>query len=314
MTTAPVVTVTEVGMRDGLQLEERRLPTEEKITLTAALAAAGFRRIEVGSFVSPKAVPSMADTGEVLAGLLRGGPPRGGATATAAMNTEYQVLVANDRGVAAALEAGAGAINVVVAATESMNQRNVRRSVDESVKVTAEAVAAAGSVPVAAIVAVAFRCPYEGPVAPETTLAVVDRLVGDGVGRITLADTIGAAGPRAVGELVAAVRGRHPHVEVGFHGHDTRGLGVANVLAAVDAGAAAVDASVGGLGGCPFAGKGASGNVASEEVLGMLEDAGIPTGVDVDGVAAVALELERLLGHPLPSRRLALFKATGSAR
>jgi hydroxymethylglutaryl-CoA lyase len=103
-------------------------------------------------------------------------------------------------------------------------------------------------------------------------------------------------------------------VEVGFHGHDTRGLGVANALAAVDAGAAGVDASVGGLGGCPFAGKGASGNVASEEVLGMLEDAGVPTGVDVDGVAAVALELERLLGHPLPSRRLALFKATGSAR
>jgi hydroxymethylglutaryl-CoA lyase len=308
VTTAPVVTVTEVGMRDGLQLEERRLPTEEKITLTAALAAAGFRRIEVGSFVSPKAVPSMADTGEVLAGLLRGDPPRGNG------GVEYQVLVANDRGVAAALEAGAGAINVVVAATESMNQRNVRRSVDESAKVTAEAVAAAGSVPVAAIVAVAFRCPYEGPVAPETTLAVVDRLVGDGVARITLADTIGAAGPRAVGELVAAVRGRHPHLEVGFHGHDTRGLGVANALAAVDAGAAAVDASVGGLGGCPFAGKGASGNVASEEVLGMLEDAGIPTGVDVDGVAAVALELERLLGHPLPSRRLALFKATGSAR
>jgi hydroxymethylglutaryl-CoA lyase len=113
---------------------------------------------------------------------------------------------------------------------------------------------------------------------------------------------------------VDAVRQRQPHVEVGFHGHDTRGLGVANALAAVDAGAAAVDASVGGLGGCPFAGKGASGNVASEEVLGMLEDAGIPTGVDVDGVAAVALELERLLGHPLPSRRLALFKATGSAR
>lgn len=308
MTTAPVVTVTEVGMRDGLQLEERMLPTEEKIILTAALAAAGFRRIEVGSFVSPKAVPSMADTGEVLAGLLRGGPPRGGGA------VEYQVLVANDRGVAAALEAGAGAINVVVAATESMNQRNVRRSVDESAKVTAEAVAAAGSVPVAAIVAVAFRCPYEGPVAPETTLAVVDRLVGDGVSRVTLADTIGAAGPRAVGQLVAAVRERHPHVEVGFHGHDTRGLGVANALAAVDAGAAAVDASVGGLGGCPFAGKGASGNVASEEVLGMLEDAGVPTGVDVDGVAAVALELERLLGHPLPSRRLALFKATGSAR
>jgi len=298
-----MITITEVGLRDGLQLEERRLSTDDKVRVARALAAAGYRRIEVGSFVSPKAVPSMADTGDVLGRLSDD-------------MVEYQVLVANARGVDDALRAGAGAVNVVVAVTETMNERNAGRNVDASVKVAAEAVAAAAghNVPVAAIVAVAFRCPYEGPVPPARTLAVVDRLVGEGVARVTLADTIGAAGPRAVGELVAAVRDRHPGVEVGFHGHDTRGLGVANVMAAVDAGAAAVDASVGGLGGCPFAGRGASGNVASEEVVGLLDDLGVPTGVDVDLVAGVAADLETMLGRPLPSRRLALYKATGSAR
>jgi hydroxymethylglutaryl-CoA lyase len=298
-----MITITEVGLRDGLQLEERRLSTDDKVRVARALAAAGYRRIEVGSFVSPKAVPSMADTGDVLGRLSDD-------------MVEYQVLVANARGVDDALRAGAGAVNVVVAVTETMNERNAGRNVDASIKVAAEAVAAAAghNVPVAAIVAVAFRCPYEGRVPPARTLAVVDRLVGEGVARVTLADTIGAAGPRAVGELVAAVRDRHPDVEVGFHGHDTRGLGVANVMAAVDAGAAAVDASVGGLGGCPFAGRGASGNVASEEVVGLLDDLGVPTGVDVDLVAGVAADLETMLGRPLPSRRLALYKATGSAR
>lgn len=296
------MTVTEVGLRDGLQLEEHRLSTEDKARLAAALAGAGYRRIEVGSFVSPKAVPSMADTAEVLA-LLPAGD-----------DVEYQVLVANARGVDRALAAGAGALNVVVAATESMNQRNVARSVDESVRVVSEGAETAGEVPVAAIVAVAFTCPYEGPVPPEVSRALVDRLVDAGAARVTLADTIGAAGPHAVRDLVGAVRERHPGLEVGFHGHDTRGLGVANVLAAVEAGVDGVDSSVGGLGGCPFAGRGASGNVASEEVVGMLEGLGLSTGVDVDRVVQVAAELETLLGHPLPSRRLALYKATGSAR
>lgn len=300
--TRPPVTVTEVGLRDGLQLEEVRLASEDKARLVGALADAGLRRIEVGSFVSPKAVPSMADTGAVLA-LLPRHP-----------HVEYQVLVANERGVDGALAAGAGGLNVVVAATETMNQRNARRSVDESVSVLSDAVKRAGDVPVAAILAVAFRCPYEGPVDPARARKLAERLVDTGAARVTLADTIGAANPEAVRHLVTAVRERRPEVELGFHGHDTRGLGVANVLAAVEAGLDTVDSSVGGLGGCPFAGRGASGNVASEEVIGLLDGIGIPTGVDVDRVAGVAAELEELLGHPLPSRRLALYKATGSAR
>jgi hydroxymethylglutaryl-CoA lyase len=278
------------------------LASEDKARLVGALADAGLRRIEVGSFVSPKAVPSMADTATVLELV----PRRAG--------VEYQVLVANDRGVEDALASGAGALNVVVAATETMNQRNARRSVDESVEVLAGAVKRAGTVPVAAILAVAFRCPYEGPVEPAVTVALAERLADAGAARVTLADTIGAADPAAVGRLVGAVRDRRPDVELGFHGHDTRGLGVANVLAGVDAGLDGVDASVGGLGGCPFAGRGASGNVASEEVVGLFDGLGIDSGVDVDGLAGVAAELEELLGHPLPSRRLALYKATGSAR
>jgi hydroxymethylglutaryl-CoA lyase len=302
VTTRSAVTVTEVGLRDGLQLEAVHLASEDKARLVGALADAGLRRIEVGSFVSPKAVPSMADTATVLELL----PRRAG--------VEYQVLVANDRGVEDALAAGAGALNVVVAATETMNQRNARRSVDESAEVLAGAVKRAGDVPVAAILAVAFRCPYEGPVDPAVTVALAERLADAGAARVTLADTIGAADPAAVGRLVAAVRGRRPDVELGFHGHDTRGLGVANVLAGVEAGLDGVDASVGGLGGCPFAGRGASGNVASEEVVGLFDGVGIDSGVDVDRLAGVAVELEELLGHPLPSRRLALYKATGSAR
>lgn len=300
--TRPPVTVTEVGLRDGLQLEEVRLATEDKARLVGALADAGVRRIEVGSFVSPKAVPSMADTGAVLALLPR------------LPHVEYQVLVANGRGVDDALAAGAGGLNVVVAATETMNQRNARRSVDESVSVLSDAVKRAGDVPVAAILAVAFRCPYEGPVDPARARKLAERLVDTGAARVTLADTIGAADPEAVRHLVTAVRERRPEMELGFHGHDTRGLGVANVLAGVEAGLDTVDSSVGGLGGCPFAGRGASGNVASEEVVGLLDGIGVPTGVDVDRVAAVAAQLEELLGHPLPSRRLALYKATGSAR
>ncbi|MGH8998514.1 MAG: hydroxymethylglutaryl-CoA lyase [Acidimicrobiia bacterium] len=301
-----MITLTEVGLRDGLQLEEHRIPTDVKAKLAVALADAGYRRIEVGSFVSPKAVPAMADTAELLA--LVGGRP----------GVEFGVLVANDRGATEAVAAGAGALNVVVSASETLSQRNTRRSVDESVAVVADAVAAAATsdrhVPVSAIVATSFGCPYEGPIAPEVVIDVVGRVLDAGAGRVTLADTIGAGNPAQVRRLVAEVRALHPDVEFGFHGHDTRGMGVANVAAAVEAGAEGIDASVGGLGGCPFAGRGASGNVASEEVIGLLDGLGVACGIDIDMVAEVAAELESRLGHPLPSKRLALYKATGSAR
>lgn len=297
----PVV-LTEVGLRDGLQLEAAVIPTADKVELAIALDEAGYRRLEVGSFVSPTAVPSMADTGEVMAAL------RGRVSA------ELQVLAANLRGVERAAEAGADTVNVVVATTDTMNQRNARATVDGAVEIVDTAVRSGGEIRVAAIVATAFACPYEGPVDPKVSLTLVDRLVDVGARRITLADTIGAAHPDAVTGLVAAVRDRHPDLDLGFHAHDTRGMGLANALAAIDAGVDGLDSSLGGLGGCPFAGKGAAGNVASEEVIGLMEDLGLSPGVDLDRVAACSARLEDALAHPLPSRRLALFRATGSAR
>jgi hydroxymethylglutaryl-CoA lyase len=297
----PVV-LTEVGLRDGLQLEAAVIPTAEKVSLAIAFDQAGYRRIEVGSFVSPRAVPSMADTGAVMAAL------RGRVSA------ELQVLAANLRGVDLAADSGADTVNVVVATTDTMNQRNARCTVDEAVEIVDKAARRGGDLRVSAIVATAFACPYEGPVDPALALDVVDRVVQAGAARVTLADTIGAANPAAVAALVASTRDRHPDLDLGFHAHDTRGMGLANVLAAIDAGVDGLDSSLGGLGGCPFAGKGAAGNVASEEVIGLLDDLGRPSGVELDRIAACSAHLEDLLDHSLPSRRLALFRATGSAR
>jgi hydroxymethylglutaryl-CoA lyase len=297
-----VVVLTEVGLRDGLQLEAAVIPTATKVALAVALDAAGYRRIEVGSFVSPTAVPSMADTGEVMAAL------RGRVSA------ELQVLAANGRGVEQAAQANADIVNIVVATTETMNQRNARCTVDDAVEIVDKAARRGGDMGVAAIVATAFACPYEGPVDPAVALRLVDRLIDAGAQRITLADTIGAANPAAVDALVVAVRARHPGADLAFHAHDTRGMGLANVVAALDAGIDGIESSLGGLGGCPFAGKGAAGNVASEEVIGLLDALGTPSDIDLDAVAACSAQLEDLLGHALPSRRLALFRATGSAR
>lgn len=294
--------LTEVGLRDGLQLEAVTIPTAEKIALARAFVAAGVRRIEVGSFVSPKAVPQMADTGEVMAAL------RG------QVDAELQVLAANYRGVELAAASGADTVNIVVATTDTMNQRNAGCTVDEAMEIVSRAAALDAPLRVAAIVATAFACPYEGAVDADVALKVVDRVLDAGAQRVTLADTIGWADPAAVSALVGAVRERHPDLDLGFHAHDTRGLGLANALAALTAGVDGLDSSLGGLGGCPFAGKGAAGNVASEEVIGLLDRSDDPTGIDVDRIAACSVRLEELLGHPLPSRRLALFKATGSAR
>ncbi|WP_019874081.1 hydroxymethylglutaryl-CoA lyase [Sporichthya polymorpha] len=294
--------LTEVGLRDGLQLEAATIPTTVKIELAVAFDQAGYRRIEVGSFVSPRAVPSMADTGAVM-DALRG-----------RVRAELQVLAANVRGVEQAAAAGADVVNIVVATTETMNARNAGCTVDEAVGIVEKASGRGDELRVAAIIATAFACPYEGPVEPEVSLGLVDRVVAAGATRVTLADTVGAAHPAAVAQLVARTRERHPGLDLGFHAHDTRGMGLVNALAAVEAGVDGLDSSLGGLGGCPFAGKGAAGNVASEEVIGALDDLGRPPGVDLDRIAACSAHLEDLLGRSLPSRRLALFRATGTAR
>jgi hydroxymethylglutaryl-CoA lyase len=288
------VLVVDVGPRDGLQNEAQPGSAEDKIRLVNDLARTGVRRVEVTSFVSPRAVPQMADAAEVMAGIER----RPG--------TEYAVLVPNARGLERARDSGADIVNVVVAASETFNRRNVNMSVADSMAQTAQIVelAAEAGVRVTAVLATSFYCPFEGLVPEERVLDLVGEFAGMGIVEITLADTIGAANPAQVYRRAVAVRDRWPHLETGIHLHDTRGLGLANALAAIQAGMRRLEASVGGIGGCPFAPK-ATGNVCSEDLVFMLEAMGISTGIDLDRLIEVARRIPAIVGHPVPSRMVA---------
>ncbi|MBX5492352.1 MAG: hydroxymethylglutaryl-CoA lyase [Chloroflexi bacterium] len=287
------VQVTEVGPRDGLQSEPAFIPTERKVALIEALAAAGVPRIEATSFVHPRAVPQMADAEAVLASIRR----RPG--------TRYTALVPNARGAERALAARADELNVVVSSTEAMSQANVRMSVAESIAACAAVVrlAEAAHVPVACAVTTCFGCPYEGPVAPQRVLDVVARLVDAGVAEITLADTIGVANPRQVEQLVQAVQARWPQLPLGLHFHDTRGLGLANVLAGLQNGVTRYDASVAGVGACPFA-PGATGNITTEDLVYLLHELDITTGIDLAALLDAARLMREVVGHEVPSRLL----------
>src|SRR3954470_3157688 len=287
------VLVTDVGPRDGLQSEPAFVPTERKIAIVEALAAAGLPRIETTSFVHPRAVPQMADAEAVLAGIQR----RPG--------VRYTALVANARGAERALAARADELNVTVATTETFSQRNVRMSVADSVAACGEVVrlAAPAGVPVACTISVAFGCPYEGDVAPDHVLDLVERVVALGVAEVSLADTIGVANPRQVDGLVAAVRARWPTVPLGLHFRDTRGLGLANVLAGLQAGVSRYDASAAGVGACPFA-PGATGNVGTEDLVYLLEGLDVATGIDLAALIAAAGLVRDAVGHDVPSRML----------
>lgn len=287
------VQVTDVGPRDGLQTEPTFVPTAKKIAVVEALAAAGVPRIEATSFVHPRAVPQMADAEAVLAGIQR------------RLGTRYAALVPNLRGAERALGARADELNVVVSSTESMSQANVKMSVADSITACAAVVrlAAPAGVPVACAVTTSFGCPYEGLVAPERVVDVVARLVDTGVTEVALADTIGVANPRQVTELVGLVRGRWPELPLGLHFHDTRGLGLANVLAGLEAGVTRYDASAGGLGACPFA-PGATGNICTEDLVYMLHELEISTGIDLGALIAAARLLRDTVGHEVPSRML----------
>ena len=285
--------VTDVGPRDGLQSELAFVPTERKIAIVEALAAAGVPRIEATSFVHPRAVPQMADAEAVLAGIQR----RPG--------VRYTALVPNARGAERALAAQADEINVTVATTDTFSQRNVRMSVADSVAACGEVVrlAAPAGVPVACTISVAFGCPYEGDVAPEGVLDLVARVMDLGVAELSLADTIGVANPRQVEELVATVRARWPAVPLGLHFHDTRGLGLANVLAGLQAGVTRYDASVAGVGACPFA-PGATGNICTEDLVYLLDGLGVASDIDLTALIAAARLLRDAVGHDVPSRML----------
>ena len=286
------ISLREVGPRDGLQ-NEAPVPTEAKVELIDALSRTGVRRIEAVSFVSPKAIPQMADADEVWKQITR------------ADEVRYSALVPNLRGAQRALDAGVTDIEVVVSASDTHNKKNVNRTTAESlddISALIDLVHGQGR-PVQVIVATAWGCPYEGDVPTERVLATAARAVTDGADGISFGDTTGMATPSRVRRLVGGFRSAHPDVPLNLHFHNTRGTGLANVLTALELGVADFDASVGGLGGCPYA-PGATGNVASEELVHMVEDMGVETGIDLDALIDAAATAERLVGRTLPSQVL----------
>jgi hydroxymethylglutaryl-CoA lyase len=285
----PFVSIREVAPRDGLQNEDP-VPTEAKVRLLDALSATGVQRIEAVSFVHPRAIPQMADADEVWA------------AACHAQNVRYSALVPNIRGAERAVQAGFTEVEVVVSASDTHNRRNINRSTDESLDDIAALIALlhdAGST-AEVIVATSFGCPYEGDIDPHRVAGIVDRVLADGADRVAFGDTTGMATPRRVRDVVTAVRDRHADAPMLLHFHNTRGTALANVLTALDLGVTEFDASVGGIGGCPYA-PGASGNVATEELVHMLHDMGYDTGIDLDSLIEVAEMAEGMLGRTLPS-------------
>ena len=285
------VKVKEVGPRDGLQAEDAILPTEDKLRLIDCLADAGLREIETSSFVHPKATPPLADAAEVFADLER----RPGVV--------YSAIVPNEKGAERAVEAGADEIQVFLAATEGYNQSNVKMSVEESLEQSARIaeIVLEANIPFVAVLSVAFGCPYEGPVSPERVLDLCGRLIELGAGEISFGDTTGMAYPTQVRELCESYQDRYPEVPLRLHFHNTRGMGLANVLAALEVGVVRFDASVGGLGGSPYA-AGATGNISTEDLVHMLHEMGIETGVDLEALIGCAQLLEELLEHELPGQ------------
>jgi len=286
------VSLREVGPRDGLQ-NEAPVPTESKVALIDALSRTGVRRIEAVSFVHPDAIPSMADAAQVWSAVRKSADVR------------YSALVPNLRGAQRALDAGFREIEVVVSASDTHNRKNVRRSTEESLDDIAVLLQTAHDADATCqvIVSTAFGCPYEGEVPVERVLDVAGRALADGADGISYGDTTGMATPSRVTSLVGETRMRFPDADLNLHFHNTRGTGLANVLAALQLGVVDYDASVGGLGGCPYA-PGATGNVCTEDLVHMVEDMGVDTGIDLDALLVAAREAERLVGRTLPSQVL----------
>ena len=283
------IEIVEVGPRDGLQSEADVLPTQLKLELIERLIAAGLRRIEVASFVNPKRVPQMADAEAVMAGLPR------------VDGVQYVGLVLNRKGFDRALAAGCTEIGMVIAATESFSQRNQAASIDEALRAWEDIapLAHAAKVRAQVTVSVAFGCPFEGEVAVERVVGLVQRLAESNPLEVVLADTIGVAVPTQVTDLIGRIRDVTP-VRLRGHFHNTRNTAVANAFAAVNAGVTTLDSSVGGIGGCPFA-PNATGNVATEDLVYMLTRSGFDTGVDLNNLIGVGHWLQEQRGRPVPS-------------
>jgi hydroxymethylglutaryl-CoA lyase len=289
------VRIREVGPRDGFQNEPETIPTEEKVRLIDLLSASGLRRIEATSFVRPDVVPQLADAEQVLAGVRR----RDGVA--------FSVLIPNERGLERALgqRDRFDEVNVFVSASETHNRRNVNRSVEESLAGLERTLAAAGEAGLRCegVISTSFGCPYEGEVAPERVLAIAERLAAAGCAEVGFGDTTGMANPRQVGEFFAAARGRLGELELTAHFHNTRGQGLANALAALEQGVDSFESSFGELGGCPVP-PGATGNVATEDLVSMLHEMGVETGIDLPRLLEASREAQRTLGRPLGAHLL----------
>lgn len=294
--------IMEVGPRDGLQIEPRTLTTDEKVKLIEALASAGIQEIEVGSFVSPKAVPQMADTEEVILRI------------ESRPGVRYRALWLNPRGLERALAVGKLHLDgkLTLTASETFAKRNTNRSIEQTFQEMPEWIAQyeAASIKANGLgLMAAFGCNFEGEIPQDRVMALVERtmsVMGDHgceLEHLMLADTMGWANPGQIRRMVGAIRDRWPRLELKLHLHDTRGAAIANALAAVEMGVREFDAAVGGLGGCPFAGhKGAAGNICTEDLVFMCEEMGVRTGIDLDALVAAAKLAEEFVGHPLPGK------------
>jgi hydroxymethylglutaryl-CoA lyase len=286
----PRLYIQEVSARDGFQMETQSIPTAQKIAYIDRLSLTGLAKIEVTSFTSPVAIPTLADAEAVAAGMTR------------APGVVYAALVPNLRGCERALSADIDEINLVMSARESHNLANLRMTCEQSLVQLASIVRRArGSVEISASISTAFGCPFEGAIGAARVLDLVDRLVDMGIDQVSLCDTTGMANPAQAEELFAQARSRSPTVEFTAHFHNTRGMGLANALASLRAGIIRFDASLGGLGGCPFA-PGATGNVCTEDLVHMFQAMGYETGVDLDKLLPVAADLPALIGHEIPGQ------------
>jgi hydroxymethylglutaryl-CoA lyase len=291
MTLPARATICEVGTRDGFQIEPDFIPTELKVEVVNRLSDAGLSRIEVTSFVHPKAVPQLRDAEAVMATIRR----RPG--------TRYAALVPNEKGAVRAVDAGVDAIHTVLSASESHNLANVNMTIAESLEKLAVVlrVAERARVPVACGISTSFGCPFEGDVPLDRLERVVRGLVDAGARAIGLADTTGVANPRQVGRVLEHLTARFPGIEWTLHTHDTRAMAIPNILAALERGVTNFDSSIGGLGGCPFA-PGASGNVCSEDLVHCLHAMGVETGIDLERLIAVSKRVQEIVGRALPGQ------------
>jgi len=299
----PGVVLEDESLRDGLQFEQKVLRLEEKVSLYRLLAAAGVKRLQVGSFVHPQVVPQMADTEEFIHAVRDETP-----------GVLISALALNDKGLDRALKCGLGHLSLSSSASDSHSLKNVKRPAAEAfaslIALIRRAVAA--GLEVRAGIQCAFGCVYEGTVAEDRVVEMAGRLAQTGANEINLADTTGMANPLQVRRLVAKTRAVTGRLPVSIHLHDTRGLGLANMLAAYEEGVAIFDVSAGGLGGCPFV-KGASGNVAAEDAVNLFEQIGVETGIDLKALCKVVDRYEELLGRRLPGRMNRVIKSQGAA-